>query len=238
MAALLERWDTCGDRRALFLHSWAKTTDTLMRGARNERFGDSLWIPRLLDQLSDYYYITVQPDGDDLSRVTPAAWKAAHGAADSTATAARTAIMLGCNAHISNDLAQAVADLLSAEWPLGNVRLERRYQDFRIACDMIVASVPGSRAAVAAWLDDVWAQAVSLVTAVDERWRDAIRDGIEHTALRRAHLIACDIEPGSQLLLLSADRLDRCFPPRHDAMRCRLQAVLLPAWGAPAPAAS
>ena len=238
MAALLERWDTCGDRRGLFLHSWAKTTDMLMRGARNERFCDSLWVLRLLDQLSDYYYITVEPDGDDRARVTPGAWKAAHAAAESFDTPPLTAIMLGYNAHLSNDLAQAVADLLIAEWPLGNVRLERRYQDFRLACDMIVASAPASRSAVMAWLDDVWGEAVSLVTAVSEGWRDAIRDSIEHTALRRAHLLACDIDGGSQLLMLTAERLDRCFPPRHEPAACRLQSVLLPAWGTPARAAS
>ena len=209
-----------------------------MRGARNERFSDSQWMMRLLDQLSDYYYITVQPDGDDLSRVTPPAWRAAHDAATFAASAPRIAITLGYNAHISNDLAQAVADLLRAAWPLGNVRLERRYQDFRLAADMIVASVPSHRAAVAAWLDEVWGAAVSLVTADSDAWRDAIRDGIEHTALQRAHLIACDIERGAQLLQLSADRLDHFFPARHEAAECRLRQVSLPAWGAPAPAAS
>ena len=72
---------------------------------------------------------------------------------------------------------------------------------------------------------------------VDERWRDVIRDTVEHTALRRAHLVMCDITARSHLLELPAHRLDYVFPVRHEPLSCRVPARL-PQWGGAAPAAA
>lgn len=237
MTALLERWDTCADPRAEFAHQWAGTLERVAAAARLNRFADPGWTLTLLDLLSDYYFITVEPDGDDLSRVTPGAWQAAHELARRRPRQPTMAVLLGCNAVITNDLPQAIADLLSVEWPAGNVRLERRCQDFHILCDLIAAGLRGDLRRAVAWFEDVWPHALMLVTAACDAWRDVFRSGIELTALRRAHLIACGIDDAEQLLQLSERRLDHLFPARHEAPACRLS-VPLPSWGVPAPAVS
>ena len=203
---------------------------------RHERVAEPQWTLHLLDQLAEYYFITVEPDGDDLSRVTPPAWHAAH---DATAASlpASTAVLLGYNALLSNDLPQAVADLLRERWPLTAARLERRYQDVRLVGDIAARTVAAPAGLLDAWVEDAWCHALMLVTAVDDTWRDAIRDCVEHTAARRAHLITCRIADRNRLLALPAAELDRRFPARHDAGAC-LQRIPLPNWGVPAAAAS
>ncbi|MFN2583108.1 MAG: DUF5995 family protein [Candidatus Dormibacteria bacterium] len=231
MTATLERWDTSGDRRALFLRTWSQATDKVLRAVRNRCFNDPQWILHVFEQLADYYFITVEPEGDDLSYVTAPAWHAAHDASAMPSIAETTVIQLGYNAAVSNDLPQAVCDVVIEEWPLTSVRLERRYQDFRIAGDIISSAAAGMEPAVSAWIEDVWPQAMTLLTAADNSWRDAIRGDIEHTALQRAHLISCEIEHRDNLMLLDARGLNCGFPLRHDTSGCRLAAAV-PSWGA------
>lgn len=237
MTALLERWDTAADPRAEFGHHWAGTLERVAAAAGRMRFADPGWTLTLLDLLSDYYFITVEPEGDDLSRVTPGAWHAAHEVARRRPRQPAAAVMMGYNAVISNDLPQAIADLLSVEWPSGNVRLERRCQDFHILSGLMALGLRDDARTALAWLEDVWPHALMLLTAVDEAWRDVFRSGIELTALRRAHLMACGIDHAQELLLLPERRLDCLFPARHEAGDCHLTAQL-PTWGVPAPAVS
>ena len=237
MTATLERWDTSGDRRALFLRTWTEVTDRLLTAVRNRNVADPQWVLQLHELLADHYFVTVEPDGDDLSRVTPPAWRSAHDAAVSAATDGPTAVLLGFNAALSNDLPQAVCAMLHAQWPLTAVRLERRYQDFRIAGAIIATAVPARSSTVDNWVDDAWRHALMLLTAADEGWRDAIRDCIEHNALRRAHLITCPIAGRDRLLALPSSRLDHEFPPRHSAGTCS-QRIAIPSWGVPAAAAT
>lgn len=237
MTVMLERWDTCADRRAVFLHHWATSIDLLLRAVRNGRFNDTQWTLRLLEQLSEYYFITVEPDGDDLTLVTPPAWRVAHEAALMAREQEHTLLMLGYNALISNDVPQAVCDVLTEEWPLGSVRLEQRYQDFCIVGDIVTGAFSEDASIVSAWIDDVWNQTLTLLTAPDHQWRDVIREALEDTALRRAHLLSCDIEHRLHLLRLPAARLDQLFPARHDGSSCHLS-VSVPTWGEPAPTAT
>ena len=215
IAAILERWEANGDQRSAFLGEWACCTDAVLVAIRNGGFANPMWVLDLLDNLAGYYFITIEPKDDEL----------------------------GVNAVINNDLPQAVSDVLLAEWPLSNIALERRHQDLGLVLDIVAASVgTAGRASVEcdtrarlahlvdAWRDETWENALALVTAVDERWRDLIRESIEHTALRRAHLIMCDIAARSHLLELPAHRLDYVFPPRHRPQSCRLS-VALPLWG-------
>lgn len=237
VTALLERWDTAADPRAEFAHHWAGTLERVAAAARLKRFADPDWVLTLLDLLSDYYFITVEPEGDDLSRVTPGAWDAAHEVARRRPRQPATAVMTGYNAVISNDLPQAVADLLSVEWPSRTMRLERRRQDFHTLSELLAAGLRENARCALVWVEDVWSNALMLLTAVDEPWRDVFRSDVELTALRRAHLLACGIDGAQELLLLPERRLDCLFPTRHDAADCHLTAPL-PTWGVPAPAVS
>ena len=264
MTAILERWETSGDGRAVFLTTWARCTDSVLAAVQNGRLADAAWVLTLLDNLAAYYFITIEPDDDDLRRVTPPAWRAAHDAAASRDATAHEALILGVNAAINNDLPQAVCDALLAEWPLNNTRLERRHQDLCIVLDIVATVIDPAGGAVVdcgprtlraaeararadcsrhiahlvnAWSDEVWENAIALVTSADERWRDLIRDAVEHTALRRAHLVMCDITARAHLLELPAHRLDYVFPVRHEPLSCRVPARL-PQWGGAAPAAA
>ena len=235
MTALLERWETHGDPRADFARRWAATARQIASAAQHSRFQHSDWILTLLDLLADYYLITVEPDDDDLSFVTAGAWQAAHEIALRRPSQSQRAVLLGFNALICNDLPQAVGDLLTSEWPVGVVRLERRRDDVFRFMDMIAGTMGGYGRVVRAWSTDVWPRALALVTAVNDLWRDVIRQDIELTAVRRAHLIACDIRGRERLLTLPEQELDAEFPVRHLPDQCRLTAPL-PSFGVPAPA--
>ncbi|MGH7686596.1 MAG: DUF5995 family protein [Candidatus Dormibacteria bacterium] len=235
MTALLERWETCADGRADFARSWGAACESIAVAARWQRFGDCVWVMTLLDLLVDFYFITVEPDGDDLALVTAGAWSAAHEYAAMRPRHQRRAVLLGYNALISNDLPQAVGDLLSTEWPLTSDLTVTRQRDVRTLCDMIALGMRGDGDVARAWCAEVWPHALALVTAGEDFWRDLIRDDIELTALRRAHLIACDIESRDRLLALPVRQLDQVFPVHHEKPCCRLSSAL-PTWGIPAPA--
>lgn len=237
MLALLERWETCGDPRADFARPWAATARQVATAAQQRQFHQAAWTLTLLDLLTDYYLITVEPDDDELSFVTAAAWRAAHELAQRRPPQPQRAMLLGFNALISNDLPQAIGDLLTSEWPLSDARLERRRADVCHVVDIIASNVGVEGRTVRAWSPDVWPRALALVTAVNDAWRDVIRQDIELTAVRRAHLIACSIPDRRRLLMLSEHDLDAQLPVCHGAAQCRLSEPL-PSFGVPAPATS
>src|SRR5207302_933592 len=101
-----------GDPRALTIVKHALIqldvcTDSVLAAVQNGRLADAAWVLTLLDDLAAYYFITIEPDDDDLRRVTPPAWRAAHDAAASRDATAHEALILGVNAAINNDLPQA-----------------------------------------------------------------------------------------------------------------------------------
>ena len=235
MTALLERWETYGDSRADFARRWAATARQIAPAACRGRFHDGEWILTLLDLLADYYLITVEPEDDDLSFVTASAWQAAHEVAMRRPSQSQRAVLLGFNALLCNDLPQAIGDLLTSEWPVESFHLEQRRDDVICFVDVIAGTLGGHRRFVNAWSADVWPSALALVTAPSDAWRDVIRQDIELTAVRRSHLIACDI-PGREALLTLPERdLDVHFPVCHRREQCRLSAPL-PSFGVPAPA--
>lgn len=237
MTALLERWDTTADPRALFAHRWELACEHIADAAQRGMFHDSDWTLTLLDLVVDFYFITVEPEGDDLALVSADAWKAAHEYARTGGHDPRLAALLGFNALICNDLPQAIGDLLATEWPSPQELVEERHRDLDVLFELIASSMRADGCVARAWFGDIWPQALSIATAPDDCWRDLIRDDIELTALRRAHLIACDIGGGDQLLALSERELDRVFPVRHEPPACRVSARV-PSWGVPAAASS
>src|ERR1700694_5326040 len=94
LAAVLNAWRTPGHRRAHFGAGDVMALDAVLLTARAGRFLDSSWVLRLLDQWAEYYLITVEPNGDDLTLVTPPAWADAHGAAALRTTTAAEALIL------------------------------------------------------------------------------------------------------------------------------------------------
>ena len=258
LAALMNEWRALGDRRAHFCAGYVMATDIVMATARAGRFLDSAWVLRLLDEWAEYYLITVEPNGDDLTLVTPPAWADSHGAAALPTTTAAEALVLGVNAHVNNDLPQALCALLSDEWPVTARSLDRRRTDFDKLVSVLAETMDGVQTLVTrfdakllrsapascldsltiwdvnrlcdSWRGGVWADSLALLTAADATWATAIREAIECSATRRAHLLMCKLEARETLVLLPGSALDQAFPHRHDTVQCRLRRTP-PVWG-------
>ncbi|HYL72516.1 MAG TPA: DUF5995 family protein, partial [Candidatus Dormibacteraeota bacterium] len=263
VAASVHRWCADRDRRVHFGDAHAMAFDGAISLARGGRYLDSAWVLDLLEEWAEYYLVTIEPTDDDLSLVTPPAWAEAHGAALAPMTEAAEALMLGVNAHLNNDLPQALAYALRNEWPLTASRLERRRADFDKLLAVLLDTVDSLQCLVArfdevlvpqrrglstvfatswdvtrlsrSWREGIWQDALTLVTAVDERWSAAIREEIECTAVRRAHLLMCPIERRDELIVMPSRELDRAFPHLHTAIQCRLSGAP-PVWGGSVPA--
>jgi Family of unknown function (DUF5995) len=246
-ATLLETWETKRDHRALFLAWYALATDCVHAAICAGRFGDPLWMLRVVSGLADHYFLTVQPECDDRSLVTPAAWRAAHdGPPGGLRRSAAEWLALGVNAQLSNDLPQVIGGALHDDWPLRKPQLALRRESIETFADLMGEAVQcaadaleaGStcclalREAAEAWVLDAWTTAMPLATACTEAWWTAIAEEVECAAARRAHLIACAIPGREELLLQGARRLDHTFPSVHDEPECALRDPA-PSWGAP-----
>ncbi|MBV8445171.1 MAG: hypothetical protein JOZ92_04570 [Candidatus Dormibacteraeota bacterium] len=249
VAVTLERWEVRRDRRAMFLTLYALATDGVHDAVCRDGFRDPLWMLRVVSHLAEHYFITVVPESDDLSRVTPPAWRVAHAAAaDPQQCAPAAALLLGLNAHLSNDLPQAIALTLREDWPLTPGQAAGRTHDLEVLGTLLAEAAACALEAdrrgtahgfcaeriVAAWCDDAWVLAHELATTANAMWWTAMCEEIECTALRRAHLIACDMDHAGDLLGLAGDELHRRFPARHDD-GCLL-GIPAPTWGSALPA--
>lgn len=258
IANCISAWHRRQDRRMLFAAAYALSVQHVRTSARAGRFVEPEWVVSLLEQWAQYYLITISPEDDDLRLVTPAAWAEAHVAAAAPLTAPWDAVLLGINAHLNNDLPQALADVMRDEWPLSEARLGQRALDLRRMLNAMAGALDALRTSVerldarllrgrqrvqvmrspvngvqplaAAWTPSIRGDAVALVTAASTAWAHALREGIECAAARRAHLIMCRIQGGERLLLSPGTRLASDFPHRHESHRCRLGGRA-PAWG-------
>jgi hypothetical protein len=225
MARLIDGWQRSCDRRVVFLTALAFTTDGVAVVSRAGRLLDSAWTFRLLERWIDYYLRTVEPEDDDLTLITPSAWSIAHRAAGPSGVPADVAMLLGVCALVNNDLPQALAEVLTADWPLPGDRLERRRTDFGTVCGVLADTVESLHAGIATrydhlitasasspqlatldrpgswdvhclvrtWQATAWEHALMLVTAADERWRDAIRRDLESGAEKRVDSLVADM---------------------------------------------
>jgi Family of unknown function (DUF5995) len=224
MTVWLRRLDSAGDRRAFFLRSYAHSTCSVMSAIEAGRLADPDWSLALLDLFEDYYFATLQ-SVHPFPSTCPPAWEVAHRLAAEPDTARGDALLLAVNAHINNDLPQALATLLDREWPAQSALLQRRRHDVWTITD-VIAQMSGIDETwalpriIRAWRGDAWDSAIALVTAASPRWQAAICEDIEHAALKRAHLIACVGGMREHLILLPTHDLHRAFD-RHRGRRCR-----------------
>jgi hypothetical protein len=225
MSRCLRRLDSAGDQRGILLRQYARSTCSVMATLEGGRFADSEWALSLLDLFEDYYFATLR-EVHPFPSVCPPAWEVAHRLATDPGTSKSDALLLALNAHINNDLPQALATLLERQWPASSAALRRHRQDFWTLTDVIAEAVvdDGRRWAlpriVRSWRGDAWDSALALVTANGPRWQTAICEDIEHAALKRAHLIACVSGMREHLIAMPTHELHRAFD-RHRRPRCR-----------------
>jgi Family of unknown function (DUF5995) len=247
IAKLLDNWEARRDQRARYLTLYSLAMDGVHDAMCRDAFADPLWVLQLVSHLADHYFITVTPDDDDRALVTAPAWQAAHACLQPAGRRCATeCVALGLNALLSNDLPQAIAITMREDWPVSPSRMARRAGDLRLLAGLLAEAASCAQEALAgprvahgdaltqvtvdAWCDDAWATGLSLCTAVNATWWTALCEEIECTALRRAHLLVCDIDAQPGLIQAPAARLNSEFPVSHEFPHCRLS-VPAPRWG-------
>ncbi len=255
MASQIQDWEAVGDRRAIFLRCYAMTTDHALAAVHDGSFRDPDWMLQLLEHFADYYFLTLEPHAGSSPRVPPA-WQTAHRLAAQAETTACEALLLGVNAHINNDLPQAVFDTLARDWPLSFERIGDRHEDFCVINEVIAETMDDAQReivepfdhalaaidhelrpvmqvaewemhrVITGWRAEVWQHAISLLTVSGEQERVAIVEQIERSAAQRAHLFTCEIEMRELLVSLPARELRHLFPG-HAAEGCRLESSSL-----------
>jgi hypothetical protein len=208
MRADVARWDSCGDRRCLFLDAYATMTEQMVSRLHSGVFVDPVWVERLLSRFAEYYFEAVETFESGIGDLAPA-WNVAFESCSRDDMNVLQHLFLGINAHINHDLAFAVADVLDA-------RVEERLADYLAVnrviddtIDLVQSEVvaPESRLLamadrwcgpldewvfsrlIAGWRRDVWDDARALVTG-DADARQAARTQVTADAFDRAIFIA------------------------------------------------
>lgn len=236
MTRRLHQLDRMGDRRALYLRDYAGFVCNIMSALESGRIADTEWSLSLLDLFSDFYFSTLE-SVHPFPTTRPPAWEAAHRLAGDGAVPCETVLLAALNAHMNNDLPQALAVRLDREWPMCSTLLRLRQADFWRVTDVIAeaphAACPGwdLPGLIERWRADAWDNAMSLVTAPDSRWQGAICEDIEHAALKRAHLIACLPAVRQDLVTLPTHELHRVFDDHRDGgCRCGIRTAPCDSW--------
>ena len=129
MQVLVDRWDTCADRKAVFLRCYRMMTANMLAALDGGEFRDRAWVETLLHHFAGYYFDALDAYEQDPA-AAPAVWQLAHEACCDAAVHPIQHLLLGVNAHINYDLVLTVADLLEPEWDaLPAERQALRYAD-------------------------------------------------------------------------------------------------------------
>lgn len=213
MAAQVAQWQARDDRRAIFLDCYLRMTHNMLVALVAGEFHDTAWVDRLLDRFAGYYFDALRAY-EQTRATTPAVWRIAHNAAGRPDTLTLQHLLLGVNAHINYDLVLVVVELLQPEWDeLGEVERHTRYADYthvnaiiartidEVQTEVVARATPALAAldallgpldewatgqVIAGWREEVWRQAIAILTAPDNATRAAHRDAVEAAALRRA----------------------------------------------------
>lgn len=213
MAAQVVQWQTCDDRRAIFLDCYLRMTHNMLAALVAGEFHDTAWVDRLLNRFAGYYFDALRAY-EQTYAATPAVWRIAHDAARRDDTLTLQHLLLGVNAHINYDLVLVVVELLQPEWEaLGKVGRHTRYTDYthvnaiiartidEVQAEVVARATPALAALdallgrldewatgqiIAGWREEVWRQAIAILTAPDGAARAAQCAAVEAAALRRA----------------------------------------------------
>jgi hypothetical protein len=215
MRRLRSTWPADDDPRGIFLEAYTLMTWRMVEAIEAGRFGDAVWVRRLLDRFADYYFHAVEAfERDDPA--TPQAWRLALEAAGRPEVGVLQHLLLGINAHITYDLVFTIAELLDPEWdrldPSGR---SARWDDHRRVDEIIAATIDEVQstvvaarspwlgvvdralgpvdervfgAVIASWRCDVWDHAIAFVSAPPAQ-RAAIAAEVEERAVSRSRLL-------------------------------------------------
>jgi hypothetical protein len=216
MQRCIDRWDACGDGKALFLRCYRMMTGNVIAAVQQRDFNDPEWVDRLLNHFADYYFVSLEvyeanPAG------APAVWQLAHSAANNPNLSAVQKLLVGVNAHINYDLAFTLVDLLRQEWAgLSDAQRTLRYEDHcrinnviaetidTVQDDILEPAMPVMKLVddlmggadelmisrlIAGWRDNVWQYAVRMLATDDLQQLAALAKQVEADALETGRLI-------------------------------------------------
>lgn len=215
MRRQLRQWDAARDNRAAFLRVYAAMTAGVEERRGQGFFLDPAWIERVAVRFGWYYFHAL---GEwEAGRRAPPAWAFAFEQAKRRRTFVLQDILLGMNAHINNDLALVVWELLVGEGDAKDrERSIRRRFDHDQINRVLELVIPGVEREVAShygrgikplsWVlgdldealtlfglityrDKVWQNAQFLVAA-SEQERPTVIHWIEQDALHVAQMVA------------------------------------------------
>ncbi len=211
MDALLARWESRGDFRAVFLRSYRIITIGIEQAISAGEFEDPVWMERLDVLFAQEYFDAVEAyeRGDPQ---TPGSWTLALDLSSQKRSTALQDLTLGMVAHIVNDLPIALFKAGIAaphrasrqrDHETSNDVLGRLIDDVQREISSHYSLVLGfldrltgdkdeilTDTGIRATRDEAWNQAVALTDAVDEMERAEIRRRLEEVSTGATQLLA------------------------------------------------
>jgi hypothetical protein len=216
MRRQLRQWDAARDHRAAFLRVYVTMTAGVEERRAKGFFFDPAWIERVAVRFGWYYFHALTEW--EAGRRAPPAWAFAFEQARRGRTFVLQDILLGMNAHINNDLALVVWELMAGEGDAADrERSVRRRYDHDQINRVLEQVIPGVEREVAAndgrgirplsWFmgnldealalfglityrDKVWKNAQFLLAARTEAEQSTVIHWIEQDALNVAKMVA------------------------------------------------
>ena len=216
MAAQVEQWRGCNDRRAIFLDCYLHMTRNMLAALEAGEFHDTAWVGALLQRFAGHYFAALHFYEQE-SAAAPAVWRITHDAAREPQTMTLQHLFLGVNAHINYDLVLTVVEMLAAEWPTMDEDARSRCRaDYSHVNQVIAHTIDAvqdevvepatpplkflddllgpldewaTEQVIVAWRDEVWRHAVAMLEAPTPAAREAQRRDVEAITLRRAQWI-------------------------------------------------
>jgi hypothetical protein len=192
-------------------------TGNMLVAVNKGEFQDAEWVTRLIHHFADYYFKALDAY-DSSAGNPPAVWRLTHDAALDPKTKVLQNLLLGVNAHINYDLAQAVTDLLESEWQdLSKKEREARYNDYcyvnKIIADTIdtvqdqvvehhspimdvvdIALGPFDELFTSRlidhWREEVWQHAVEMLESQRADRRERMCEALGAAAIAKANMIS------------------------------------------------
>ncbi len=216
MQTLAQEFDSTNDRRAIFLNCYTMMTENMHAAIQAQEFRDRDWMQNFVIRFADYYFDALHAYEMGKTSI-PAVWTRAHDAAHKPGTHVLQLLLLGINAHINFDLVLTLVDILEPEWEhlTAGSRADRRY-DYNLTNDIIARTIDQVQDQVVErenpfmdvvdkslgrfdewlisrmitnWRDEVWDEAIAILSAADAQERQRLLVRFESSALNRADAI-------------------------------------------------
>ncbi len=215
MNLLSREWESMEDNRHIFLRCYSMMTANMLQALDESRFQDNAWVRKLLHRFADYYFDALACF--DCGDKVPAVWEEAHRTTATRKMHVLQNLLLGVNAHINYDLVLTLDEILRNEWDtLPEETRALRYADHCLVNQIIGETIDAVQDEVvedispimdivdrimgrqdermllyliSKWRDEVWHEAIQLMSCKTDAERESCRQKVEEKVLRKAKYI-------------------------------------------------